>query len=134
MDLLVEIVSPDGTVFRGEAHRFRAPGVEGAFEVLRGHAPMLAAVGVGTAYITLADGRRVAYAVSGGFVEVLDDRVILLAETAEPAAEIDLDRAREAEQSALARLEASQSPEERRAAQERLEKQRNRLRAAMAGA
>ena len=132
MDLLVEIVSPDGTVFRGEAHRFRAPGVEGAFEVLRGHAPMLAACGTGTVYITLPDGKRVAYATSGGFVEVLNDRVILLAETAEPASEIDVDRAREAEQNALARLEASQSPEERRIAQEKLDKQRSRLRAAMA--
>ena len=46
-NLLVEIVSPDGAAFRGEAVSFRAPGVQGGFEILRNHAPMVAATGVG---------------------------------------------------------------------------------------
>ncbi len=131
MPLLVEIVSPDRAAFRGEALRFRAPGVEGSFEVLRGHAPMLAATGVGTVTVTTTSGERVSFATSGGFVEVLNDRVIMLAETAEPAGEIDVARAQAAETTARERLAATATPEEREAAQAELDRARNRLRASM---
>ncbi|MGB3542429.1 MAG: F0F1 ATP synthase subunit epsilon, partial [Rubrivirga sp.] len=73
--LLVEIVSPDRAAYRGEARSFRAPGVEGAFEVLRGHAPMLAATQTGTVTVTTVGGDRLQFATSGGFVEVLDNHV-----------------------------------------------------------
>ncbi|HEX8385973.1 MAG TPA: ATP synthase F1 subunit epsilon [Rubricoccaceae bacterium] len=129
--LLVEIVSPDRAAFRGEAVRFRAPGTEGAFEVLRGHAPMLAATGVGTVTVTTPGGERVSFTTSGGFVEVLDDHVIMLAETAEPVGGIDVERARAAEAGARERLAAVQTPEERAAAQAELDRARNRLRASM---
>jgi F-type H+-transporting ATPase subunit epsilon len=129
--LYVEIVSPERSLFRGEAVSFRAPGVEGGFEVLRNHAPMLAAVGTGPVYITPPNGEPIAFAVSGGFVEVLDNRVILLAESADPVSEIDLDRAREAEESARARLREGMSEEERVLAEEALERARNRARLAM---
>ena len=129
--LLVEIVSPDRAAFRGEAVRFRAPGTEGAFEVLRGHAPMLAATGVGTVTVTTPGGERVSFTTSGGFVEVLDDHVIMLAETAEPVGSIDVERARAAEAGARERLAAVQTPEERAAAQAELDRARNRLRASM---
>ena len=129
--LLVEVVSPDRTAFRGEARSFRAPGIEGAFEVLRGHAPMLAATGVGQTVITTTSGERVTIATSGGFVEVLDDRVIMLAESAEPTSEIDVERARAAEERAREHLAQSQSAEEREAAQAELDRARNRLRSSM---
>ncbi|HIG73884.1 MAG TPA: ATP synthase F1 subunit epsilon [Bacteroidetes bacterium] len=129
-NLLVEIVSPDRTAYRGEARSFRAPGVEGSFEVLRGHAPMLAATGVGQTVVTTPSGERVTLATSGGFVEVLDDRVIMLAETAEPASDIDVNRAKDAEERARQRL-AEATAEEREAAQADLDRARNRLRASM---
>ena len=129
--LLVEIVSPDRAAYRGEALRVRAPGTEGSFEVLRGHAPMLAAVGVGTITVTTVGGERVSFTTSGGFAEVLDNHVIVLAETAEPVSEIDVERARAAEANAKERLAAVESPEERAAAQAELERARNRLRASM---
>jgi F-type H+-transporting ATPase subunit epsilon len=130
-NLLVEIVSPDGAVFRGEAMRFRAPGVEGQFEVLRGHAPLLAATGIGTVHVTTADGQIVSFVTDGGFVEVLDDHVVMLAETAEPASDIDVERARAAEDRARERIEAAESPAERAEAQAELDKARNRLRSSM---
>jgi F-type H+-transporting ATPase subunit epsilon len=130
-NLLVEIVSPDGAVFRGEAMRFRAPGVEGQFEVLRGHAPLLAATGIGTVYVTTPEGQVVTFATDGGFVEVLDDHVVMLAEAAEPASEIDVERARAAEDQARERLDAASSPAERAEAQAELDKARNRLRSSM---
>ena len=129
--LLVEIVSPDRAAYRGEALRFRAPGTEGSFEVLRGHAPLLAATGVGTVTVTTLGGERVSFTTSGGFVEVLDDHVIMLAETAEPVSGIDVERARVAEAAARERLAGVQSPEERAAAQAELERARSRLRASM---
>ena len=129
--LLVEIVSPDRAAYRGEALRFRAPGTEGAFEVLRGHAPMLAATGVGTVTVTTVSGERVSFTTSGGFVEVLDDHVIMLADTAEPVSGIDVERAKAAEAGARERLASVQSPDERAAAQVELDRARNRLRASM---
>ena len=128
--LFVEIVAPTGSVFRGEATRFRAPGVAGSFEVLHGHAPLLAAIDVGAVYVTTSTGERIGFASSGGFVEVFDNHVILLAETAEPASEIDVDRAKKAEERARARLEAA-TGEDRERAQKALERARNRLRMSM---
>jgi F-type H+-transporting ATPase subunit epsilon len=130
-NLLVEIVSPDGAVFRGEAVSFRAPGVEGGFEVLRNHAPLLAATGVGPVYVTMPDGKVATFETAGGFVEVLNNHVIMLAEGAEPASEIDLERARVAEEQARGRLAAAEDPEERAAAQAEMERARSRLRTAM---
>ena len=129
--LLVEIVSPDRSAYRGEARSFRAPGAQGSFEVLRGHAPMLAATRVGTVTVTTTTGERVSFATSGGFVEVLDDHVIMLAETAEPAGEIDVERARAAEEKAAERLAAASSTEERQALEAERDRARNRLRTAM---
>ena len=129
--LLVEIVSPDRAAYRGEARAFRAPGVEGSFEVLRGHAPMLAATQVGTVTVTPLAGERVSFATSGGFVEVLDNHVIMLAETAEPAGDIDIERAKAAEERAAERLAAAQTPEERAAMEAERDRARNRLRTAM---
>ena len=129
--LLVEIVSPDRAAYRGEARSFRAPGVEGSFEVLRGHAPMLAATQTGTVTVTTVGGDRLQFATSGGFVEVLDDHVIMLAETAEPSSEIDIERARAAEATAAERLAGAQSPEERAALEAERDRARNRLRTAM---
>lgn len=129
--LLVEIVSPDRVAYRGEASRFRAPGVEGSFEILRGHAPMVAATGIGPVVVTTPEGRRVQFASSGGFVEVLDDHVIMLAETVEPAGDIDVERAQAAEEQARERLATAETLEEREAVQEELTRARNRLRTAM---
>ncbi|MDX1531974.1 MAG: F0F1 ATP synthase subunit epsilon, partial [Rhodothermales bacterium] len=95
------------------------------------HAPMLAAIGVGPVTVTPPDGAPIVFATSGGFVEVLDNRVIMVAETAEPADEIDVERAQAAEEHAREQIAASQTPEERAEAEAALERARNRLRATM---
>ena len=130
-NLLVEIVSPDGAAFRGEAASFRAPGVEGGFEILRNHAPLVAATATGTVYVTLPDGKVASFATVGGFVEVLDNHVIMLAEAAVAASDIDVERARAAEDRAKERLAAAQDPEERELAKADAERARARLRTAM---
>ena len=138
-ELHVDIVTPDGRAFEGSARGVQAPGIEGSFEVLRNHAPMIAAFDIGKivvktedAYeeLTISDG-RITFATSGGFLEVLDNRVIVLAETVEPASDIDTERAEAAEKRALELLRESATPEERKEAEEALERARNRLRVSM---
>ncbi len=130
-NLAVEIVSPDRRVFGGDAQGVRVPGEEGSFEVLYNHAPMIAAFGVGPIRITTAAGDRIYFATSGGFLEVLDNRVTVLAETAEPASDIDVERAREAEERALERLRRAEEVADRREAEQALERARNRVRVSM---
>ncbi len=129
--LFVEIVAPDRKVFSGEAAGVQAPGVEGSFEVRTGHAPMIAAFGIGPLALRLPAGDKIFYATSGGFLEVLDNHVTVLAETAEPASAIDVDRARAAEQRARERLQTATDAAERARAEAAYNRARNRLRAAM---
>jgi F-type H+-transporting ATPase subunit epsilon len=124
----IDIVSPNGSVFKGEAERVRAPGVQGTFEILHNHAPMIAAIELGPIYVTLASGERVAFATSGGFVEVLNNTVTVLAETAEPATAIDIERAKAAEARALEDLKSS---DEANRAKARQSLERARLRMSM---
>jgi F-type H+-transporting ATPase subunit epsilon len=128
-NLHIDIVSPGGSVFKGHASGVIAPGSEGSFEVLNNHAPMIAAFGVGTLVVKTRAGADIDFATSGGFVEVLNNTVSILAETAEPIDGIDIERAKAAEARALERLAASGQDKTRAAAA--LERARNRLRAAM---
>lgn len=139
-ELFVDIVVPDRHVFQGNAEIVRAPGVEGSFEVLKDHAPMIAAFGIGMLVVKTEDAHRFAdmfddriiFATSGGFLEVLDNKVTILAETVEPASEIDVERARNAEERALRRLEERREEDiDRAKAEEALERARNRVRIAM---
>ena len=122
----IDIVSPSGSVFQGEAERVRAPGVQGTFEILHNHAPMIAAIELGPLYVTLPSGERIAFATSGGFVEVFNNTVTILAETAEPASEIDIERAREAEERALENLKLA-GADEKAEAKQALERARLRV-------
>lgn len=128
--LYVDIVSPDGSVFRGDVAGIQAPGTEGSFEVRYNHAPMIAAFEVGQLRLKTVSGDEAVFATSGGFLEVLNNTVIVLAETAEPSTSIDLERAQNAEQRALDRLNEA-DPAERERAQRQLERARNRVRIAM---
>ncbi|MEZ4702785.1 MAG: ATP synthase F1 subunit epsilon [Rhodothermales bacterium] len=125
----VDIVSPSGSVYRGEAERVRAPGVAGTFEVLHNHAPMIAAIDIGPLYVTTPAGERIAFATTGGFVEVLNNTVTILAETAEPASAIDVERAKASEARALARLSTGNEADKERA---KRALERARLRVSMA--
>jgi F-type H+-transporting ATPase subunit epsilon len=129
--LYVEIVAPDKRVFQGEAESLRAPGLEGSFQVLYNHAPMIAAIDVGPLIVVDSRGERITFATSGGFVEVLNNTVTVLAETVEPSSDIDVDRAKASEERARERLEAAATTEDRQKAETALERARNRVRVAM---
>ena len=96
----VVVVSADRQLFCGPAVSLVAPGVDGYFGVLAGHAPLIAALGIGELDITSPDGTELAIAIEGGFVEVTPDRVEILADAAELAEDIDIERARLAAQRA----------------------------------
>lgn len=138
-ELEVDIVTPDERAFQASANGVRAPGTEGAFEVRRDHAPLIAAFGVGPLIVKTesahkyADmhGGNVVFATSGGFLEIIDNQVTVLAETAEPASEIDVEQAERAEQRALQRLDEGLRGEEREQQEDALERARNRLRIGM---
>jgi F-type H+-transporting ATPase subunit epsilon len=101
---ILEIVTPRKMAFKGEVTSFSAPGLLGGFQVLYNHAPLLSVLQVGEVKFSDTNGNEVRYATSGGFVEVKENRVVLLAETAERADEIDLQRAKSAQTRAHERL------------------------------
>ncbi len=89
----LEIVTPDGPTFRGPVERLVLPAEEGLMGVEPGHEPMLVLMGPGPLHF-VAEGATQWLAVSGGFAKIARDRVVLLAETAELAAAIDVSRAK----------------------------------------
>ena len=97
---LLEIVTPFRKVFVGQVTAAVLPGEEGYFGVLPNHTPFLTGLKPGYLKLTTSD-QTLHFALSGGFVEVLPNSVKVLAETAEEASEIDVQRAKEA----LARAE-----------------------------
>ncbi len=111
----LDIVTPTRTVFSGEVESFSAPGVAGGFQVLYNHAPLLSSIAVGRVKVIDNEGAERHYATSGGFVEVNENKVILLAETAERSDEIDIQRAEEAKRRASERLASEERIEEDRA-------------------
>jgi F-type H+-transporting ATPase subunit epsilon len=98
--LQVELVSPERILYSGEADMVVCRTVAGGeVAFLTGHAPFLAALETGVVRVRTSGGEQVA-AVHGGFVEVRDNRVIILSDVAELAADIDVERARRAKDAA----------------------------------
>lgn len=97
------IVTPERAVVHEEVHELEIPGTEGYFGVLPGHAPLFSELSVGEVAYRKAD-RWFFLAVVWGFVEVQPNYVRILAETAERAHEIDVDRAMRAKQRAEERM------------------------------
>jgi len=101
--LTLEIATPTRLVVGEPVDEVVAPGIEGYFGVLPGHAPFLTTLGIGE--VTYRTGREEHHlAVSGGFAEVRNDKVIILADAAERPDEIDRARADAARQRAEQRL------------------------------
>ncbi len=100
----LEIATPDRLLVKERVREAQIPAAKGYIGVLPEHSPFLELLGIGELTYD-AGGRRASLAVAGGFVEVLPDRVRVLAERAERAEEIDVERARRALERAEQRLE-----------------------------
>lgn len=108
--LILEVATPTRLLVSESVDEAVVPGSEGYFGVLPGHAPLLATLGIGE--LTYRKGREEFHlAVAGGFAEVRNDKVIVLADVAERPAEIDRERAERARQRAEQRL-AGRGPED----------------------
>jgi len=101
------VVTPERQLLRETVVEVEIPGKDGQLGILPGHAPLMTELGIGVlSYKTTTSSQPVVIAVLQGFAEVLPDRVTVLAETAELAAEIDLERAEGAKARAEKRLAA----------------------------
>jgi len=122
----LDIVSPDGSMFSGEAERLLVRTTDGDVEILAGHTDLFATLGTGRVKLTTADGVRFGSA-SGGFLTVKDSEVTLAAITFEFADSIDETRAERARERAEAALNAAKDRAEIDLAKARLARALNRL-------
>ncbi|MGB1204915.1 MAG: ATP synthase F1 subunit epsilon [Chitinophagales bacterium] len=77
----VELITPERNVFAGEASRVNLPGIDGLFEILNNHAPLISALKQGPVKITTQSAVKTIN-ITGGFAEVLNNNVIVVAESA----------------------------------------------------
>jgi len=102
----LEVITPEGKVYEDDVDMVIAPGSEGYLGILPHHAPLLTGLGPGE-FRVKKSGTEEVLAVFGGFMDVRGDRVVVLTEAAEPAEEIDAQRAEEARQRAQQALAAA---------------------------
>ena len=93
----LEIITPESEVFKGEAEAVQFPGLEGSFQVLKGHAPVISALAEGDVKVNLiaafegdseneaikvdkGDNKTIRVAIKGGVIEMQNDKIIVLAE------------------------------------------------------
>jgi len=122
----IEVVTAERELYNGEADIVIAPGSEGELGILPRHAALLTTLKVGQLMVKLS-GAEEPFFVSGGFLEVSDNSVTVLAETAEHAEEIDQARAEEARRRAQELLAQAQSDTDRAELQGALERAMARL-------
>jgi len=101
--LRLEIITAERQVFADDVNAVVAPGIEGELGILPHHAPLMTMLKPGELLIR-KDGNETYMVVSGGFLEVRPDKVIVLADACERAEEIDITRAEEAKHRAEERL------------------------------
>src|SRR5579859_7982008 len=92
--LHLQIATPERQVVDASVDQVELPGRDGYLGILPGHAPLLSVLGAGVVTYAAAGRKQVLAVDDGGFIEVLDNQIRVLAEQAVPAAEIDVDQAR----------------------------------------
>ena len=106
MPLLLEIVTPERLAYSDTVDAVNLPGVEGELGVLPHHAPLVSMLGIGELRIRKG-GAEESFAIVGGFLQVRPDKVVVMAETADMANEIDLEKAQQARREAEQALEGA---------------------------
>ncbi len=129
MPIHLEIVTAERTVLSDDVDQVNAPGADGRMGILPRHEPLMTTLIPGELTI-LKNGASTPFAISGGFMEVLPDRVTILADTAERADEIDEERADSARRRAEDLLRERRSEQEMMLAEAQLRRAMIRLRVA----
>ncbi len=105
VSLRLELVAPAGLVFEGDVAAVIVPAVTGELGILPHHAALVAQLAIGQLRVLDLEGQWLTYALAEGFVKVQFNKVIVLADAAEQASKIDVDRAQKSVERALHRLE-----------------------------
>ncbi len=105
MPLQLDIVTPEKLAYSDQVDAVVLPGSEGELGVLPHHAPLVSTLGAGELRLRKG-GQEESFAIVGGFLQVLPDKVVVMAETADIASEIDLEKAQEARRQAEQALES----------------------------
>ncbi len=105
MSIQLEIVTPERLAYSDTVDAVVLPGSEGELGVLPHHAPLVSMLGVGELRIRKG-GQEESFAIVGGFLQVRPDKVVVMAETADMASEIDLEKAQEARREAERAIES----------------------------
>jgi F-type H+-transporting ATPase subunit epsilon len=106
MTLLLEIVTPEKLAYRDQVDEVLVPGTDGQLGILPHHTPLITTLGVGELRIRKGNAEEY-FAIVGGFLQVRPDKVVVMAETADVASEIDLERAQQARKDAEAALSSA---------------------------
>jgi F-type H+-transporting ATPase subunit epsilon len=109
LTLRLEIVSPERRAYTDDVDMVVVPGIDGQLGILPHHTRLISALGTGELRIK-KDGTEQSLLISGGFVEVRPDRVVVMADLAEHSDEIDEAKAVEARKAAEAQLESAKDP------------------------
>jgi F-type H+-transporting ATPase subunit epsilon len=107
--LSIRVITPERILLDSTCASVSFPTVDGSVGILSGHAPMVAAIGVGELAFKTESGTEESVFIAGGFAEVRDNTVRIVTDTSEPASEIDVERAVEAARRARKRLEEFES-------------------------
>jgi F-type H+-transporting ATPase subunit epsilon len=103
-ELNLEVITPAKSVYSGKIKSITVPGTSGNFQVLYNHAPILSSIEIGIITIEDIEGIKTEYATSGGTIEVINNKILLLVETFEKPENIDADRATKSAERAKERL------------------------------
>ena len=126
----LEVVTPEKRVVDDQASEITLPGTNGYLGILPGHAPLITEIAVGEIAYKDAQGARHLLAVAWGFAEVLQEKVTVLAETAEKASDIDVGRAEQARKRAEDALKSNAPDVDTGEATATLQKADNRIKVA----
>ena len=103
-NLELEVITPSKKAFTGMVKSVTVPGTLGNFQILYNHAPILSKLEIGRIRLSEKGSDRKEYTTGGGTVEVLDNKILILAESFEGKEEIDVERAEKAKERAEERL------------------------------
>ncbi len=129
MNIHFEIVTPEKVVLKQEVLQISVPTKTGEITILPNHIPLISALQPGVIEIKTTDNKVETMAVSGGFIEVLPDKVVILADTAERAVDIDEARAEEAHKRAIESMKKKEEQVDFTAVQAKMAKELSRLQA-----
>ncbi len=126
-ELNLEIVTPSKTAYIGNILSLSVPGSAGAFQVLYNHAPIISSLEIGVIKIIESNNNEIIFATSGGTIEVLDNRILILAESLENSIEIDIQRAENSLERAKKRLAEKSKDLDQSRAEAALQRALNRI-------